>query len=243
MAQLAKGFASRVDDPEQSIEWFKRAAALADTVDSTWTSAICCGELSMMLALHGDPHEALQLGLAQVLAFRRAGGHRPCTCLHPPPGPRPSPPDRRPPAPRRRDPPRRNRRPTAGPRTLHRRRRRTRLRTDHRSPRTRRRRCGPLARSPHARRRNTRARPQHHPHGNKPATSSASSAKTEEVVSYFRDRRQQRFKGVNSPVHVRPLRRCRLQFARLNRLSCPSRSRPAFRTDCWHAAGLQSKLW
>ena len=34
MAQLAKGFASRVDDPEQSIEWFKRAAALADTVDS-----------------------------------------------------------------------------------------------------------------------------------------------------------------------------------------------------------------
>ena len=73
MAQLAKGFASRVDDPEQSIEWFKRAAALADTVDSTWTSAICRGELSMMLALHGDPHEALQLGLAQVLAFRRAG--------------------------------------------------------------------------------------------------------------------------------------------------------------------------
>ena len=41
MAQLAHGFAHRADDPARSIEWFRRASDLADTVDSTWTATLC----------------------------------------------------------------------------------------------------------------------------------------------------------------------------------------------------------
>ena len=73
MAQLAHGFAYRDRDPIRAIEWFRRAADLADTVDSTWTNGICRGELTLLLALHGDPHEALEMGLAQFSQFRRAG--------------------------------------------------------------------------------------------------------------------------------------------------------------------------
>jgi hypothetical protein len=74
MAQLAQGFLHRCrDEPLQAIEWFRRAADLADSVDSTWTSGICRGELALLLALHGDPAEALTLGLDEFGRFRRAG--------------------------------------------------------------------------------------------------------------------------------------------------------------------------
>ena len=73
MAQLARGFALREHAPLEAIQWFRRAAELADTVESTWTGGVCRGELAVLLALHGDPHEAAQLGLAQINAFRRAG--------------------------------------------------------------------------------------------------------------------------------------------------------------------------
>jgi hypothetical protein len=74
MAQLAQGFLHRCrDEPIQAIEWLQRAAELADSVDSTWTSGICRGELALLLALHGDPVEALTLGLGQFGRFRRAG--------------------------------------------------------------------------------------------------------------------------------------------------------------------------
>jgi len=74
MAQMAQGFLHRYrDEPVQAIEWLHRAAELADTVDSRWTSGICRGELAVLLALHGDPAEALTLGLEQFGRFRRAG--------------------------------------------------------------------------------------------------------------------------------------------------------------------------
>src|SRR6185503_20255738 len=46
---------------------------LADTIGSTWTSGICRSELSHLLAIHGDSRAAIQLGLPQIRAFRRAG--------------------------------------------------------------------------------------------------------------------------------------------------------------------------
>lgn len=73
MAQMAHGFVIRESEPVAAIEWFRRAAELADTVDSSWTSSICRSELAVLLALHGDPCEALELGRAQFMAFRRAG--------------------------------------------------------------------------------------------------------------------------------------------------------------------------
>jgi hypothetical protein len=73
MAQVAHGFVNRASDPARSIEWFRQAWPLADTVASTWTSGICRIELSLLLALHGDPHDAVELGLPGLLAFRRAG--------------------------------------------------------------------------------------------------------------------------------------------------------------------------
>jgi hypothetical protein len=73
VAQLAHGVGTRAEDPAQSIEWFRKASVLADTIESKWTSATCRAELSLMLALHGDPDEAVELGLTQLLAFRRAG--------------------------------------------------------------------------------------------------------------------------------------------------------------------------
>ncbi len=68
MAQMAYGFAHREHDPIQAIHWLSQAADLADTVDSAWTAAVCRGELTVLLALHGDPLDALELGLD-----RRAG--------------------------------------------------------------------------------------------------------------------------------------------------------------------------
>ena len=73
MAQLAHGFGHRDSEPVQAIAWFRQAADLADTVDSSWTTGICRGELTVLLALHGDPHEAIEMGLAQFVRFRRAG--------------------------------------------------------------------------------------------------------------------------------------------------------------------------
>lgn len=73
MAQLALGFAHRDREPATAIEWYRRAAALADTVESHWTSGVCRGELAVLLALHGDPHEAVGLVHAQLQRFRRAG--------------------------------------------------------------------------------------------------------------------------------------------------------------------------
>jgi predicted ATPase/DNA-binding SARP family transcriptional activator len=73
MAYLAHGFRHRTEDPIQAIEWFRRAAELADTIDSTWTTGVCRGELSLLLALHGDPRAAIRLGVVQIAAFRRAG--------------------------------------------------------------------------------------------------------------------------------------------------------------------------
>ncbi len=73
MSQLAHGFLHRDHKPTEAITWFRRALDLADTVDSTWTAGICRGELTMLLALHGDPADALEMGAAQFLQFRRAG--------------------------------------------------------------------------------------------------------------------------------------------------------------------------
>lgn len=73
LAQLARGFLHRQHNPTQAIQWFQRAATLADTVESAWTASICRGELTLLLALNGDPVEAVDLGLSQFLRFRRAG--------------------------------------------------------------------------------------------------------------------------------------------------------------------------
>ncbi len=73
MAQLAHGFLHREHNPTEAITWFRRALDLADTVDSTWTAGLCRGELTLLLALHGDPAEALEMGAAQFVQFRRAG--------------------------------------------------------------------------------------------------------------------------------------------------------------------------
>ena len=73
MAQLAHGFTLREHEPLEAIQWFRRAAELADGVASTWTASVSRGELALLLALHGDPHEAAALGLAQLHVFRRAG--------------------------------------------------------------------------------------------------------------------------------------------------------------------------
>jgi hypothetical protein len=73
MAQLGQGFLHQTRDPIQAIEWFRRSADLADTVGSTWTSGICRSQLSHLLAVHGEPREAVQLAAAQIRAFRRAG--------------------------------------------------------------------------------------------------------------------------------------------------------------------------
>jgi hypothetical protein len=73
MAQLAHGFTRREHQPLEAIQWFRRAADLADAVASTWTASVGRGELALLLALHGDPHEAAALGLAQLDVFRRAG--------------------------------------------------------------------------------------------------------------------------------------------------------------------------
>jgi predicted ATPase/DNA-binding SARP family transcriptional activator len=73
MAQLATAFTQRDHDPIGAIEWFQKAATLADTIDSSWTSSICRGELALLLALHGDPLDAANLIDDQLRAFRRAG--------------------------------------------------------------------------------------------------------------------------------------------------------------------------
>jgi predicted ATPase/DNA-binding SARP family transcriptional activator len=73
MAQLAHGFLHREQNPIEAITWFRRALALADTVDSTWTAGMCRGELCLLLTLHGDSADALELGAAQFQKFRRAG--------------------------------------------------------------------------------------------------------------------------------------------------------------------------
>jgi predicted ATPase/class 3 adenylate cyclase len=73
MAYVAQAFSHLDDDPIQAMEWLRRAADLADTVDSSWTSGICRGELAGLLSVHGDPSEALDLALRQFTMFRRAG--------------------------------------------------------------------------------------------------------------------------------------------------------------------------
>ena len=92
MAQLAHGLhATRARDPLEAIQWFRRAAELADTVASTWTGGVCRGELALLLALHGDPHEAAAARTrpAQRVPTRR--GRRPGLWRHPDdhPGDRP----------------------------------------------------------------------------------------------------------------------------------------------------------
>jgi predicted ATPase len=73
MAQLTIGFITQADSPAEAISWLRASANLADTVQSHWTSAVCRGELALLLSLHGDPNEATQLLLDQFHTFRRAG--------------------------------------------------------------------------------------------------------------------------------------------------------------------------
>jgi DNA-binding SARP family transcriptional activator len=73
MAQLAHGFLFATESPLLALDWFRRSARLADTVNSTWTSAICRGELALHLGLHGDPVEAVDLAEQQLRTFVRAG--------------------------------------------------------------------------------------------------------------------------------------------------------------------------
>lgn len=73
MAYLAKGFCAQPDDAETAIAWFQRAAALADTVDGRWTVPMARLQLSLLLALHGNPQEAVDLAHAQFAHFRRTG--------------------------------------------------------------------------------------------------------------------------------------------------------------------------
>lgn len=73
MALLAHGFARRGVDPLLAIDYLRRATALADSVQSTWTSNIAQGELAVLLALHGDAAEAIELVGDLFQRFRRAG--------------------------------------------------------------------------------------------------------------------------------------------------------------------------
>jgi hypothetical protein len=73
MAQLATAYALCDDDPIGAIDWFRRAAALADTVESSVTSSNARAELAFVLSLHGDALEAARLLDDQLRAFRRAG--------------------------------------------------------------------------------------------------------------------------------------------------------------------------
>jgi hypothetical protein len=72
-AQLATAFALRDDDPTGAIESFRRAAALADTIESSVVSSNCRTELALLLSLFGDPLEAARLIDDELRAFRRAG--------------------------------------------------------------------------------------------------------------------------------------------------------------------------
>lgn len=72
MAQMAMGFALEESDPESAIAWLRKSRELASSVDSNWTAAICSGELAALLALHGNPSEALELAAEQFAMFRRA---------------------------------------------------------------------------------------------------------------------------------------------------------------------------
>jgi predicted ATPase/DNA-binding SARP family transcriptional activator len=73
MAQLATAYALCDDDPSGAIDWFRRAATLADTVGSSVTSSNARAELAFVLSLHGDALEAARLLDDQLRAFRRAG--------------------------------------------------------------------------------------------------------------------------------------------------------------------------
>jgi predicted ATPase len=73
MAYLAHGFARRGADPLLAIDYLRRAATLADSVESTWTISIARGELAVLLALHGGTTEAIELVGDLFQAFRRAG--------------------------------------------------------------------------------------------------------------------------------------------------------------------------
>jgi len=73
MAYLALGFAKRVVDPLLAIDYLRQAATVAESVESTWTTSIARGELAVLLALHGDSTEAIQLTGDLFQGFRRAG--------------------------------------------------------------------------------------------------------------------------------------------------------------------------
>lgn len=73
MACLARGFACRRTDTEAAIEFLERADAIALLVESTWISSIARGELAVLMALHGDANEAIELAADQFERFRRAG--------------------------------------------------------------------------------------------------------------------------------------------------------------------------
>jgi predicted ATPase/DNA-binding SARP family transcriptional activator len=73
MALFATAYAQRDDDPIAAIDSLRRAAALADTIESSGTSSNCRAELALLLSLYGDPLEAARLIDDQLRAFRRAG--------------------------------------------------------------------------------------------------------------------------------------------------------------------------
>jgi predicted ATPase/DNA-binding SARP family transcriptional activator len=73
MAYLAHGFARREADPLLAIDYLRRAATLAESVESTWTTSIARGELAVLLALHGNTTEAIELVGDLFQGFRRAG--------------------------------------------------------------------------------------------------------------------------------------------------------------------------
>ncbi len=73
MADMAHGFARRDVDPLLAIDFLRRAATLAEGVESTWTSSIARGELAVLLALHGAATEAIELVGDLFQGFRRAG--------------------------------------------------------------------------------------------------------------------------------------------------------------------------
>jgi hypothetical protein len=73
MSLLATAYAQRVDDPIAAIDWYRRAAAVADTIECTVTSGNCRAELALLHSLHGDALEAVRLFDEELRAFRRAG--------------------------------------------------------------------------------------------------------------------------------------------------------------------------
>lgn len=73
MAYLAYAFAEREADPLLAIDYLRRATTLAESVGSTWTTSIARGELAVLLALHGDSTEAIELVGDLLQGFRRAG--------------------------------------------------------------------------------------------------------------------------------------------------------------------------